>query len=275
VAPGGSRIPWSAAAAVTAAALAWAHFEAGWVRLRTREVPLEGLPPELDGLRVAHLSDFHLGVPSRGARAVERAVEWVAARDPDLVCVTGDLLSRPRAEPRLRALVRRLPRCYAVLGNHDYGDSRDPFAKPAPLDELEPATLLSDEARTIELRGRRVQVAGVNPRSYWLRRARPERLVDDGADLRILLCHYPGVVDKLPPGAFHLVLAGHLHAGQIVLPYGRGRSARLAHLRPGYFEGLYRRPGGTLHVSPGLGTTFVPFRFAARPEATELLLQSV
>jgi uncharacterized protein len=169
--------------------------------------------------------------------------------------------------------VRRLPHCYAVLGNHDYGDSRDPFAKPAPLRELEPATLLSDEARTIELRGRRVQIVGVNPRSYWFRRARPERLVDASADLRILLCHYPGVVDKVPPGAFHLVLAGHLHAGQIVLPYIGGK-ARLAHLRPGYFEGLYRRPGGMLHVSPGLGTTFVPFRFAARPEATELLLQS-
>ena len=273
MAPGGSRIPWSAAAVVGAAALGWGHFEAGWVRLRTREVPLEGLPPELDGLRVAHLSDFHLGVPSRGAKAVERAVDWVAERDPDLVCVSGDLLSRPRGEARLRELVRRLPCCYAVLGNHDYGDSRDPFAKPAVLRELEPVTLLSDEARTIELRGRSVQIVGVDPRSYWYRRARPERLVDPSADLRILLCHYPGAVDKVPPGAFHLVLAGHLHAGQIVLPYGTGK-ARLAHLRPGYFEGLFRRPGGTLHVSPGLGTTFVPFRFAARPEATELLLQS-
>jgi len=42
-----------------------------------------------------------------------------------------------------------------------------------------------------------------------------------------------------------------------------------------YPQGLYRRPGGVLHVSPGLGTTFVPFRFAARPEATELVLQSI
>ena len=63
------------------------------------------------------------------------------------------------------------------------------------------------------------------------------------------------------------------HAGQIVLPYGRGK-VRLAHLRWTYAEGLYRRPGGVLHVSPGLGTTFVPFRFFARPEATELVLES-
>jgi len=260
-------------AASAGAALAWGHFEAGWVRLRTLPTPVRGLPAELEGVRIAHLSDFHLGVPSRGARAVERAVDWVSERQPDLVCVSGDLLSRPGAEPRLRELVARLPRCYAVLGNHDYGDSRDPFAKRSPLQELAPATLLDDEARTIELRGRRVQIVGVNPRSYWYRLARPERLADRDGDLRILLCHYPGVIDRLPDGAFHLVLSGHLHSGQITVPYGFGK-LRLAHLRPGYFEGLYVRPAGTLHVSPGLGTTFVPFRFAARPEATELLLQS-
>jgi predicted MPP superfamily phosphohydrolase len=118
-----------------------------------------------------------------------------------------------------------------------------------------------------------VQIVGVDPRSYWHRVARPEELVDPDADLRILLCHYPGVVDRLPAGAFHLVLSGHLHSGQITLPYGVGK-LRLAHLRPGYFEGLYVRPAATLHVSPGLGTTFVPFRFAARPEATELTLES-
>ena len=259
--------------AAAGAALAWGHFEAGWVRLRTLRAPVRGLPAELEGLRIAHLSDFHLGVPSRGARAVERAVEWAAAREPDLVCVSGDLLSRPRGEARLRELVSRLPRCYAVLGNHDYGDSRDPFARESPLDELGPATLLADEARTIELRGRRVQIVGVDPQTYWFRRARPEALADPEADLRILLCHYPGIVDRLPVGAFHLVLSGHLHSGQITIPYGVGK-LRLAHLRPGYFEGLYVQPEATLHVSPGLGTTFVPFRFAARPEATELTLES-
>jgi predicted MPP superfamily phosphohydrolase len=260
-------------AGAAGAALAWGHFEAGWARLRTLDAPVRGLPTELEGLRVAHLSDFHLGVPSRGARAVERAVDWVASRRPDLVCVSGDLLSRPRGEGRLRELVARMPRCYAVLGNHDYGDSRDPFAREFPLEELGPATLLSDDSRTIDLRGVRVQIAGVDPRSYWYRLARPEELVDPEADFRILLCHYPGVIDRLPVGAYHLVLSGHLHSGQITIPYGIGK-LRLAHLRPGYFEGLYVRPAATLHVSPGLGTTFVPFRFAARPEATELNLQS-
>jgi uncharacterized protein len=243
------------------------------VRLRRLDVRLARLAPELDGLRVVHLSDFHLGFPSRGTRAVERAVEWTVERRPDLVLISGDLLARPRAEPKLRGLLARLPSSFAVLGNHDFALSRDPFSKPAELSDLGSTVLLEDEARTVELRGRRVQIVGVDPRSYRRGRAEPARLADPEADLRILLCHFPRVIDRLPPGAFDLVLAGHLHAGQVVIPYGLGK-VRLAHLRWTYAEGLYRRPGGVLHVSPGLGTTFVPFRLFARPEATELVLQS-
>jgi predicted MPP superfamily phosphohydrolase len=261
------------AGAAVAGLAAWSHFEAGWVRLETLDCELPGLPEELDGLRIAHLSDFHLGFPSRGTRAVERAVAWVEERQPELVLVTGDLLSRRSGEARLRGLLARLPHCYAVLGNHDLAISRDPFSQAAELYDLEPATLLEDDARTLELRGRKVQIVGVDPRSYRRGRARPERLADPAADLRILLCHFPGVIDRLRPGVFDLVLAGHLHAGQICLPWPGGR-LRLSQVRWTYVRGLYRRPGEVLHVSAGLGTTFVPFRLLARPEATELALRS-
>jgi len=243
------------------------------VRLEEVDVPLRRLPPELEGVRIAHLSDFHLGVPSRGEAAVRRAVEWVEARQPDLTLLTGDLLSRPRGEGKLRGLIERLPRCYAVLGNHDLAISRDPFSREIELKELEPARLLADEAETIELRGRKVQVVGLDPRSYRAGQTKPERLADPEADLRILLCHFPQVIDRLEPGVFELVLAGHLHAGQICLPYPGGK-LRLSHIRWTYVEGLYERPGGVLHLSAGLGTTFVPFRFFARPAGYELVLHS-
>jgi predicted MPP superfamily phosphohydrolase len=259
--------------AAAAAGLAWGHFEAGWVRLETLPCPLPGLAPELEGLRIAHLSDFHLGIPSRGSAAVERAVEWVERRQPDLTLISGDLLSRRSGEPQLRELLPRLPNCFAVLGNHDFAATRDPFSEAAAVEDLEPATLLSDDARTVELRGRRVQIVGIDPRTFRRRLQRPERLADPDADLRILLCHFPDVIDRIPLGVFDLVLSGHLHAGQICLPWPGGR-LRLAHIRWNYIRGLYRRPAATLHLSAGLGTTFVPFRFLARPEATELLLES-
>jgi predicted MPP superfamily phosphohydrolase len=255
------------------AAVGWGWFEAGWVRLRSIDVPLTRLPSELAGLRVAHLSDFHLGLPSRGARAVESAVEWVTSREPDLVAITGDLVSRPRGESSLREVIRRLGRPFVVLGNHDVEHSRDPFSRSAGLDDLSPGRLLVDEAETIELRGRRVQIVGVDPRTYRRGTSRPWELLDESAELRILLCHFPYVLDFLPKGGFDLVLSGHMHDGQISLPLGRERKYRFAHPRTRYVAGLYERPGGSMHVSPGLGTTFVPFRFFARPEATELVLQ--
>jgi predicted MPP superfamily phosphohydrolase len=259
--------------AAAGAAVGWGWFEAGWVRLRTLDLVLPRLPQELEGLRIAHLSDFHLGLPSRGVHAVERAIEWVVERRPDLVAITGDLVSRPRAEPQLRHLLERLGPAFAVLGNHDVEHTRDPFSRAAGLSDLGPTRLLVDESATVELRGRRIQIVGVDPRAYRQRRSEPWRLVDESADLRILLCHFPYVLDFLPPAAFDLVLAGHMHDGQISLPLGRSRKFRFAHPRVRYATGVYERPGGTMHVSPGLGTTFVPFRFFARPEATELVLQ--
>jgi uncharacterized protein len=254
------------------ACLVYGWFEAGWLRTRVLDVPVPGLPPELEGVRIAHLSDFHLGPPSRGRRATERAAAWVESRRPDLVAVTGDLVSHPRGEPILRAVLGRLGRPFVVLGNHDVAVTRDPFSRAVELDDLrELGVLLGDEAVTIELRGRAVQLVGVDPVEYHHGRARPERLADETAGLRILLCHFPGIARRLPEGSYHLILAGHLHAGQIVLPYPGGRLT-LAHPRARYVAGLYHAAGGVMHVSPGTGTTLVPFRFFARPEATELVL---
>jgi predicted MPP superfamily phosphohydrolase len=258
------------------AVLVWGWFEAGWLRRRVLEVELTGVPATLDGLRIAHLSDLHLGVPSRGQRAAASAFAWVAERRPDLVVVTGDLVSRRAGLPLLRRLLTEIPSCIVVLGNHDFADSRDPFSESIEGDELEAmegVMLLSDEAVELELRGGRVHVVGIDPRSYTLGTSRPAELAVPDADLRILLCHFPGVVRRLPPNAFHLVLAGHFHAGQIVVPLPRLK-LRLAHLGVSAVEGIHREGDTLLHVSPGIGTTFVPFRFFARPEVTELVVRS-
>ena len=120
----------------------------------------------------SHLSDFHFGVPSPGIGASWQAAAWARERKPDLVAISGDLLTHPRGEPMLRQLVRILPRpVFAVLGNHDIALSRDPQARSSHLQELEPATLLRDEGRLLELRGRTVWIAGADAR--LIARGRP------------------------------------------------------------------------------------------------------
>jgi hypothetical protein len=263
-------------AVVVVGGLAWGWLEAGWLRRRVLEIEIAGLPAELDGLRVAHLSDFHLGVVSPGRRATREAVRWVAERRPDLVCVTGDLVSRRRGIGELQERLRELAPCFVVLGNHDFAQSRDPFSQPVvpeDLGRIEGVTVLIDQSIEVELRGSRVQLVGVDPRRYADGTTRPEALIDQSIDARFLLCHFPGIASRLPAGAFQLVLSGHFHGGQIVLPLP-GRKLRLAHLGARDVEGVYRYGDTALHVSPGLGTTFVPFRFFARPEVTELVVRS-
>lgn len=261
--------------AAAAAGLGWSLFEARWVETVECRVALPGLPPALDGFRILHLSDFHLGAFGVNDAALAQALAWAGGLEPDLAVVTGDLLTRRRGERKLRqalARVRARHGVFAVLGNHDVAESRDPLVEDTAVGELAEATLLADSATTFDVGGTRVQVAGVEPRAYMRGRSRPERLADAAAGLRILLSHFPTVVDRLPPGAFHLVLAGHMHGGQICLPWPRGK-LRLAHLTARYCEGLIETPAAPLYVSRGLGTTFVPFRLLARPEVTLLTLR--
>jgi predicted MPP superfamily phosphohydrolase len=264
-----------AVALAAVAGLGWMLFESQWVELREQDVTVPSLPAELDGLTVLHLSDFHLGTVSFNGRTLRKAVAWAESAPVDLVAVTGDLVSRRRGERALRAALDRLRSrygTYAVLGNHDVAATRDPFSSPADLTDLDEqgARLLEHEAVTFEVAGRTVQIAGADARR---RHQGLRELAEPAADLRILLIHFPDDIRGLAPGDFHLILAGHLHGGQICIPTPGGK-VRLEHLRAAHWDGLFELPVGALHVSRGLGTSFVPFRLFARPEATRLTLRA-
>lgn len=237
-------------------------------------MPLGRLPRELEGLRILHLSDLHLGAPSLNGRTARTAAAWARRAAPDLVALTGDLLAARRGEDELRALLRALSAPYgtfAVLGNVDVAHTRDPFSPGAEVGDLAPdAQLLRDTSAIVEVRGRTVQIAGLDPSSRF---APPPALADPHVDLRILLAHFPDSARRVPAGSFDLVLSGHTHGGQICLPYPGGR-VRFSNVEPTPFaEGLFDLDGTALVVSRGLGTTFVPFRLACRPEASVLVLR--
>jgi uncharacterized protein len=268
------RRPVWALGVVSAGALAWGAFEAQWLRLRRLDLAVRGLPAALDGLRILHLSDLHLGTFSQNARTLRKAVEWPEARDVDLLVLTGDLLSRRRGEAALEEALERIrPRygTYAVLGNHEVDDSRDPFSEPVSLERLEDggAILLENEAHSLEIRGACVQIVGCSPSR---RELPPVGLADRNAHFRVLLTHFPDAFDYLPDGAFQLVLAGHMHGGQICVPLPGGRR-RLLNVFDPYLDGLYVRGSTPMYVTSGVGTTLVPFRFFARPEAALLVLR--
>ncbi len=264
---------------VAAAGVGWGLYESQWVRACEREVPIAGLDPALDGLRIGHLSDLHVGAPGLNARSLARGVELIRRAEPDLVVVTGDLRARESGDDALRrslALLDAPLGAFAVLGNHDHADGHDPLADGRALTDLDgtPVRLLSDETASVAARGARIHLGGLAPRTFEADDdERGAALVDRTAGLRLLLCHFPRVLDRVEPGEWQLILSGHLHGGQLCIPYPGGRF-RLAHLSRDYLEGVYVRDGTAMHVSRGLGTTFVPLRFAARPEVTVLELRA-
>ena len=133
--------------------------------MQCRRLPIgvPGLPPELTGLRILHLSDPHLGSVSLNGRALERAVSFGRRCRPDLVVVTGDLLARQRGEETLRRALRAVKAAYgsfAVLGNVDRADTRDPFSTGGVAGSLRTRTLLEDESVRIDINGRRSRSPG-------------------------------------------------------------------------------------------------------------------
>jgi hypothetical protein len=252
-------------------------FEAQWLETRELDVPVAGLPPELEGLTILHLSDFHAGTPSLNLRTMRKAVAFGVEQQPDMVVVTGDIITHRRGvDAVLEQLARLQPPLgmYGSLGNHDTGDTRDPFSRAVVPEEwgAAPMQLLRDRSVTLEHNAGVIEVAGMEPEPWTQGVAAPERLFTGAAQLRILLSHFPDVVDDLPPGACSLVLAGHLHGGQICLPRPGGR-LRLSHTRWRYLDGVHHVGDTTLVVSRGTGTTLVPFRLLARPEVALLRLR--
>jgi predicted MPP superfamily phosphohydrolase len=245
-----------------------------WFRVVEREVRIPGLDPRLDGLRIAHLSDLHIGTHTPKSRGLAWA-RAANARAPHLAVVTGDLVTSGTDfhEDIAEAVAAlRAPHGVAVsMGNHDY------FGEGEPLVSLlreRGVRVLRNEGILLEHEGARLFLAAID--DTWTRRDDlPRALAGRPADrtATVLLAHDPGRFDAAADAGVELVLSGHTHGGQIALPFA-ARFLSLATFAHPYNVGLYRRGRATLHVHPGLGTTGPPMRLGVAPEVTILVLRS-
>jgi uncharacterized protein len=259
------RVASVGAATVIAATLAWAASAGrGVLEVSERRLEVPALPPALDGLRIVHLSDLHIGNGLHG-EALSTLVERVVALAPDLVAITGDLFDYdPDAVPdgarRLGALRARLG-VFAVLGNHD--DDRD---MPAAL-ARRGVVVLRDTRTELTTRGERLDLIGIR---FWTRReADIAALLRGAGPARVLLAHDPRRFEEATALGIPLVLSGHTHGGQVVLPLIGAPAARKFPV----LSGLARRGSTTMFVSRGIGTVYVPVRVACPPEVALLTLR--
>lgn len=232
-----------------------------------QDVPVSGLPSALDGLRVGLITDIHHSatVP---ADDVVRAVELLRAARPDLIVLGGDYVTfgnRAFVEPvaELLAPLSAAPQgAFAVLGNHD--DDRD---LPAALAKRGFA-VLKDQRTTVSIRNEAVDLVGIR---YWTRRvSHITQVLKGSGPTTILLAHDPRRLAQAALLDVPLVLSGHTHGGQVLLP---GLGAVAARGFP-VLAGFARQLNTSLFVSRGVGTVYVPVRINCPPDVALLTLRT-
>jgi len=240
-------------------------------RVAERDVPIANLPPELEGLTIAHVSDVHVGKYTNG-HVLEEIVQKVNAMSADLVLFSGDLIDFSMKDlPRGIEMVKALRGKFGLFmceGNHDLFEDPMGFERQVKNAGL---PLLLNEDHVVNVKGKAVQIFG-------LRWGGGGSFIDQDLDTAlfrrreeafpILLAHHPHAFDAAAQHGIPFTLAGHTHGGQLMLTRHAGAGPMLFR----YWSGLYRKDSGaSLVVSNGVGNWF-PLRVGAPAEIVKLRL---
>jgi uncharacterized protein len=240
-------------------------YERHAVRVVRAELPVSGLSPLHEGLRVGLVTDLHHSEFTSQAD-IARAVDLVMAQRPDVIVLGGDYVSfaeRRYMEPCAEALAPLAAPggVFAIMGNHD-----DDRYMPAAL-ESRGFTVLRDRRTTRTIKGAPLEFAGVR---FWTRApADIARVVGTSGSTAILLAHDPRVLHQAAELTVPLVLSGHTHGGQIVLPWIGAPAGRKFPV----LAGSAIQEGTSIFVSRGVGTVYVPVRLNCPPEVAVLTLR--
>jgi len=222
-----------------------------------------GLPRALAGLRIGLASDLHHNESAAGMVAAVTAA--LQAEAPDLIVLAGDYVTwsnRQAVAPCAAALDPLRPPLgtFAALGNHD------PESTVKAEFEARGIHVLRDEHEDLDVRGEPVSLGGLK---YWSRKAEDLQRTFRGArGFPILIAHDPRRLNLAAEAGVPVVLSGHTHGGQVVLPgVGAPAAARFP-----VVHGAARRRHTTIFVSRGVGTVVLPVRINCPPEVVILTL---
>lgn len=242
--------------------------------VRTATIKLPRWPKGIKPVRAVLISDIHIGSHAMDEARLSRIVDQINALNPDIVLIAGDFIyghDPQGAKTKGQALVAPLKKLHpplgvvAVLGNHDHWTGPDDVT--SLLAQARITVLIND----VTARGP-IVIGGVDD-DYTHHAAIAATMAKlrpfEGA--RIILTHSPDIAPRLP-GDVHLLLAGHTHCGQGVLPF-YGPVASVSHFGDRYRCGLVIDPRLAVIVTGGLGTSGPPLRFGAPPDLWLITLE--
>ena len=254
--------------------------EPNWFKLETVPLKLPRLPKSFSGIRVAQISDIHMGGWMNPDR-LQRVADLIIAQRPDLLLITGDFLIGDDqvafSHEAVNDLIVGLSRLtdlfptLAVLGNHDYWTDAETVRRMLSSCGI---TDLTNKVYTLERGDERLHLCGVD--DVWEGEVRLEEVIaqlpEDGA--AILMAHEPDFADiSAMTGRFDLQLSGHTHGGQVVLPIWG--PPVLPYLGQKYPSGLYKVGEMYQYTNRGVGMARLPIRINCPPEVTLFILESM
>lgn len=240
------------------------------VRLVVREWVLPRLPSVFDGFRLLQLTDLHLDLDAALTPVIERLVRGVAH---DAAVVTGDFRNttdgdfRPCLRETIKVIETLAPLRWGILGNHD-------FVEMVPPLEASGLPILLNEVASIERRGEKLWVAGIDDPHFYkthdLEKVRSE-VPPDGCV--ILLSHSPETYAAAGRLGFDMQLSGHTHGGQLCLPGGIP-VVLPCRIDRRFARGPWRHGRLQGYTSPGTGSCGVSARLNCPPEITVHVLRA-
>ena len=263
----------------------------GKIEVKEVELAFDRLPDAFDGYRIVQWSDAHLGTYNGRTAIVERQIQTINNLHPDMICFTGDLVSRKTDEALpyrdLLAQLHAPDGVFSVLGNHDYDNyvnwknEGDKLADRKALCDLQEKAgwrLLNDDYAIISRGDQQIVLIGTenfgdHPFEKRGNLAKAYSGLNDG-NFKIELQHNPYAwrANTLTNSNIDLMLAGHTHAWQIMLTLDNWRWSP-ACLRYPEWGGAYNEGNRWLYVNIGTGMVGPPMRIGATPEITVITLR--
>ena len=233
------------------------------------------LPVDLDGFRILHLSDLHLGYYYT-LHDLENLLTKIADRHVDLVLVTGDVADDLKQLPDALRMIDQISTIhpkFVSLGNHEYYRGLDEVLR---IIDNGPVPLLRDQGISLKIKNTSLFVGGADdPKimhsniNWFMRRAIDKSMKDSSqGDFKVLMSHRPQALDVADEFGVNLILAGHTHGGQIGM---NGRSVFEGVIKAQYMWGEYTKGATRLYTSSGVGHWF-PYRLGCPAEAPIITL---
>ena len=248
--------------------------EHNFLIVKHEKLYLPNFSPEHNGLKVAVLSDIHYGGQFTGLKKLKKYIDKTNAENPDFIFLLGDLDSREIIKSKtnpddITELLKQLKAKYrviSVLGNHDM---EPPIVKP--IIEKAGISVFEDEKIIENINNKPLIIYGL--KDLWHFNTEPQKVLEkkDKGNSIIILSHNPDLFPDIPDYT-SITLSGHLHGGQIYLPFLGGiftPSIRGQRYNKGYIVENNKH----IYVTSGLGGS-VPFRFGLIPEIVVLELYS-